>query len=120
MNGNRTVFRGDFTSDVSSLLAQHEDRRISLAVSKKSVRMPVLRGIVKDDPKRMSVSLTKFANSMAKGHTIVATGAFVGPLIDGEHNGVALSKWHYLRARLHARPLLSQHKFSALEIRSWF
>jgi hypothetical protein len=35
--------------------------------------MPVLRGIVKDDPERMSVSLAKFANSMAKGHTIVAT-----------------------------------------------
>ena len=81
--------------------------------------MPVLRGIVKDDPKRMSVSLTKFTNPMAKGHTIVATGAFVGSLIDGEHDGVAFRKWHYLRARLHARPLLSQHKFSALEIRSW-
>ena len=40
----------------------------------------------------MSVSLTKFANSMAKGHTIVATGAFVGSLIDGEHDGVAFRK----------------------------
>jgi len=82
--------------------------------------MPVLRGIVKDDPKRMSVSLTKFTNSMAKGHTIVATGAFVGSLIDGEHDGVAFRKWHHFRARLHARSLLSQHKFSTLEIRSWF
>ena len=54
--------------------------------------MPVLRGIVKDDPERMSVSLAKFTNSMAKGHTIVATGAFVGSLIDGEHNGVALHR----------------------------
>jgi hypothetical protein len=82
--------------------------------------MPVLRGIVKDDPKRMSVSLTKFTNSMAKGHTIVTTGAFVGSLIDGEHDGVAFRKWHHFRARLHARPLFSQHKFSAPEVRSWF
>jgi hypothetical protein len=80
--------------------------------------MPVLRGIVKDDPERMSVSLAKFTNSMAKGHTIVATGAFVGSLIDGEHNGVAFRKRHHFRARLHARPLLSQHKFSTLEVRS--
>jgi len=82
--------------------------------------MPVLRGIVKNDPKRMAVSLTKFTNSMAKGHTIVATGALVGSLIDSEHDGVALCKWYHLGARLHARPLLSQHKFSPLEICSWF
>ena len=82
--------------------------------------MPVLRGIVKDDPKRMSVSLTKFTNPVAKGHTIVASGTFMRSLIDGEHDGIAFRKWHHFRARLHARTLPSQNKFSSLEIRSWF
>ena len=82
--------------------------------------MPVLRGIVKDDPQRMSVSRTKFTNPMAKGHTIVATGSLVRSLIDGEHDGVAFRKRHHFRARLHARPLFSQHKFSTPEVRSWF
>jgi hypothetical protein len=36
-----------------------------------------------------------------------------------EYYAVALLKANYLRARLHPRPLLSQHKLAASEILGW-
>lgn len=41
------------------------------------------------------------------------------PVMNREDHGISLVERHHLRARLHTRSLLRQHKFSAAEIFLW-
>jgi len=75
-----------------------------------------LFGIVKKDAEGMAAAN---ANPPDPGRKIEAVYAARAPhrtVMDGEHNGVALSERHDRRTRLHARTLFSQDEFTAFEI----
>src|SRR5580704_7418065 len=73
-------------------------------------------GIVEYDSDRMALAGPQPADAMAQVDAIAALGALDRPVVDGEHDGVALLERHDLRPALHARPLLGQHELAAGEV----
>ena len=56
------------------------------------------------------------AHAMAHGDAIDAARAAHRPVMDREDHRLALAQRHHLGARLHARPLLGEHEFAAVEV----
>jgi hypothetical protein len=76
---------------------------------------PLLR-VVEDDAHGVALARTHLTDSVAHIDPIDAAGALHGTVVDREGHGIALLERHDLHARLHARTLLGQHKFSASEV----
>ena len=76
----------------------------------------VLRGIVKDDAKREALARAQRAHAVPHRNAVVASNAAHRAVIDGEYGEVALRERQHRRARLHARALLGQHQFAAIEL----
>jgi DNA-binding transcriptional LysR family regulator len=74
-------------------------------------------GIMKDDSQGVPAAGAHLADAVPQRHPVIAPGAAVRPLVDGEHHAVALGKRHDGRACLHARTLLGKHELAALERR---
>jgi hypothetical protein len=56
---------------------------------------------------------------VAQVDSIDATRSVHGSVVNSEGHRVALLQRDHLRARLHARPLLVEHKLAANEVLAW-
>ena len=71
---------------------------------------------MKDHAQREAFTAFDPAHAMAQIDAISPARPLHGPLAHGEDDSVALRKRRDLRARLHARALLGQHKLAAGEV----
>src|SRR5687767_5895710 len=71
---------------------------------------------MEDDPQGAPLAGSNYAHTVTHRSPIPAAGPAHRPAIDREQDRIALSKRDRRPARLHARSLLSQQEFAALEI----
>src|SRR5262245_63270418 len=72
--------------------------------------------VVKNDAQRMTMSPPNAADAVPEIHPIRAASALDGTMMNREYDTVTLTEWHNHRSRLHPRPLLSHHEFTAGKI----
>jgi len=77
--------------------------------------IPLLR-VVEDDPHGVTLTRTHLADPMAHIGPIGAASALHWTGVNRESHSITLLERHDFRARLHARALLGEHKFAALEV----
>src|SRR4029077_3073143 len=91
-------------------------RRNSISVTL-SNRSRVIRSlsprIVENDAERLTMSRPDAADAVPQIDPIRAASALHGTMMNREHNAVTPAKRHNDRPRLHTRPLLGHHEFSA-------
>jgi hypothetical protein len=82
-------------------------------------REPGSSGVMENDNERVSQTAPQLANTVANVYSIKAACSRHWAVMDREHNGVSLAKWHDGHPGLHARPLFCQNEFAAREIVAW-
>ena len=75
---------------------------------------------MKDDADCVTATRPQTADAMSKVHAVATPGSLDGAVANGEHHTVTTTKRHDLCPRLHAWPLLGQHKLTAREVCVWF
>ena len=79
-----------------------------------------LSSVVEDDSERMPVARANATYTVAEVYTIDVLCTLDRTVMNCKDDPIALTKWYDDRPRLHARPLLRQHKFAASEISARF
>src|SRR5690606_18356627 len=72
--------------------------------------------VVEDDAEGIALAAAQAAYAVAEFHPIVTARAAHRALVDGEDHGVASAERDDFDTGLHARALLSQDEFAAVEI----
>jgi hypothetical protein len=72
-------------------------------------------GIVKDNAGGIATPRKDAADAVPEIHAIEAARPVHGTIVNGEYDGVALSKRDHDGPGLHSRPLLRHHEFATLE-----
>src|SRR5215472_5345320 len=75
---------------------------------------------MKNDPDRMSVTVTHPTDTMPQIHSIAPTCPLHWTLSDGKRDRISLPQRHHFWPRLHARTLLGQHEFTPQKVTPGF